>query len=368
MQKKNRSKYLTPQKLTDNVLEIAPFREPEDFLKLPTSPATDIMYRALGAGADIVSLKYNPANHNRSIEVQERGNSRRVISTSENAVVYLELADIMQLAGSNKGAKKILTKVLASINEQAYSAGSMRRDYIQFPTQDLVDIGAYSDLRAARRGFDNAMDTLTSFKVGGELKEGKNSTASAIEVLFTGSRRERGVCTVFLNDRIDWGFIAHFYTLIPSYYYALPNKASDLLLYISMLARQNVRQIEKEGGFNISLRAVQSFLNLPKEEDTTHPKQDIRDPIIEAIKAIKEQANRTDFTVTIIADSNAPVPEYLNSGYLHIEMEGEYKDYFVNRSKEVQKEIAQYRRQQEQLKIAVEAKIEEKKRKKAPAH
>lgn len=357
-----------PQLLTDTVLELAPFKEPEDFLKLPTSPATDIMYRALGAGAELTSLKYNPANHNRSIEVLEKGNSRRVVSTSENATVYLELADIMQLAGSNKGAKKILTKVLTSINEQAYSAGSMRRDYVQFPTQDLVDIGAYSDLRAARRGFDNAMDTLTSFKVGGELKEGKTSTASAIEVLFTGSRREKGVCTVFLNDRIDWGFIAHFYTLIPSYYYALPNKASDLLLYISMLARQNVRQIEKEGGFNISLRAVQSFLNLPQESETSHPNQDIRQPIIEAIKAIKEQSNRQDFKITIIADVNAPVPEYLNSGYIRIEMEGEYKEYFVARSKEVQKQIAQYRKQQEQLKIAVEAKIEENKAKKAPVN
>lgn len=363
MASKKKYTSLTPQKLTDSVLELAPFKEPEDFLKLPTSPATDIMYRALGAGADIASLKFNPANHNRSIEVLEKGNSRRVVSTSENATVYLEFADIMQLAGSNKGAKKILTKVLASINEQAYSAGSMRRDYIQFPTQDLVDIGAYSDLRAARRGFDRAMDTLTSFKVGGELKEGKNSTASAIEVLFTGSRRENGVCTVFLNDRIDWGFIAHFYTLIPSYYYALPSNAADLLLYISVLARQNVRQIEKEGGFNISLRAVQSYLNLPQETETKHTTQDIKNPIRDAVLAIKEQADREDFTVVIVADNNAPIAEYLNGGYLHIEMQGEYKEYFVSRSKEVQKQIEQYRRQQEKRQIAIEAKIEENKRK-----
>ncbi len=357
--KKDRS--LAPPILTDSVLELTPFKEPEDFLHLPTSPATDIMYRALGAGMDIVNLKNNPANHNRSIEVQERGSSRRVVSTSENATVYLEIADIMQFAGSNKGAKKILTKVLTSINEQAYSAGSMRRDYIQFPTQDLVDTGAYSNLRAARRGFDDAMEKLTSFKIGGELREGKNSTASTIEVLFTGASRDKGVCTVYLNDRLDWGFVAHYYTLIPSYYYGLPNKASDLLLYISVLARQNVRQIEKEGGFNISLRAVQSFLNLPNENDTTHPYQDIRKPIIDAIQAIKEQANREDFTVTIYADVNAPIPEYLNSGYIRVEMEGEYKEYFVARSEEVRKQIAQHRKQLEKHQIAVDAKIKEKK-------
>lgn len=120
---------------------------------------------------------------------------------------------------------------LIKANEQSLHNGVLSQNYVSFPIQELIDIGFYSSPQSARKGFDVGTSILTSLKVKGTVHKGGKNTEeqSAIEVLFTGANRDRGQCTIYLNERINWGFVAAFYTLLPKYAFALPNKSFDLL-------------------------------------------------------------------------------------------------------------------------------------------
>lgn len=65
---------------------------------------------------------------------------------------------------------------LIKMNEQAFSGGTLRRNYIQFPLQELIKIGYYRRPQSARKGFNDAMDILTSLKLKGTLQKGKKKT------------------------------------------------------------------------------------------------------------------------------------------------------------------------------------------------
>ena len=179
----------------------------KDFYNVPTSPATDTILKVMGTGSDLATLpaRAKGVNHSQKIEVLQNGNKRQVIVSSGVSTVTLELADIDKLVGSNKPAKKMFVFSLIKTNEQAFSEGTLRRNYIQFPLQELIDIGYYSRPQSARKGFNDAMDILTSLKVKGTLQKGKKKTIeqSAIEVLFTGANIKKGTCTIFLNERIN---------------------------------------------------------------------------------------------------------------------------------------------------------------------
>lgn len=338
-----------------------------DFYNVPTSPATDTILKVMGTGADLATLpaRTKEVNHNQKIEVLQSGNKRQVIVTSDVSTVTLELSDIDKLVGSNKAAKKMFVFALIKMNEQAFSSGTMRRNYIQFPLHELIDIGYYSRIQSARRGFNDAMDVLTSLKVKGTLQKGKKKTVeqSAIEVLFTGANIKKSACTIYLNERINWGFIATFYTILPRYYFRLRNRASDLLYYIFYLARQKVREIEERGYFTISLRAVQERLDLPSEIGNNNPERTIKQPIEDAITEIEEASNDPEFTITPIYNMDDPISTYLSNGYLKIELAGKYAQDFIALSRETAKQIrtAEKRREtiaQKALAINLAKKIE----------
>lgn len=315
----------------------------KDFYNVPTSPATDTILKVMGTGSDLATLpaRAKGVNHSQKIEVLQNGNKRQVIVSSGVSTVTLELADIDKLVGSNKPAKKMFVFSLIKMNEQAFSEGTLRRNYIQFPLQELIDIGYYSRPQSARKGFNDAMDILTSLKVKGTLQKGKKKTIeqSAIEVLFTGANIKKGTCTIFLNERINWAFVATFYTILPKYYFSLPNRASDLLYYIFYLARQRVRDIEERGYFTIGLRAVQERLNLPSEIGNKDPQRTIKEPIEEAVTAIEEASKDIEFTITPIYNMGDPIANYLSNGYLKIELKGKYAKDFIALSKETAKQI-----------------------------
>lgn len=323
----------------------------KDFYNVPTSPATDTILKVMGTSSNLAKLpaKGKNVNHHQKIEVLQNGRKRQVIVNSEVSTVTLEISDIDKLVGSNKPAKKMFIFSLIKMNEQAFSGGMLRRNYIQFPLQQLIDIGYYSRPQSARKGFNDAMDILTSLKVKGALKKGKkkNIEQSTIEVLFTGANIKNGTCTIFLNERINWAFVATFYTIIPKYYFSLPNRASDLLYYIFYLARQRVKEIENRGYFTIGLRAVQERLNLPKETETKNPDRDIKQSIEEAVTAIEEASKDIEFTITPIYNMGDPIANYLSNGYLKIELKGKYAKDFITLSKETAKQIqtAQKRRE-----------------------
>lgn len=323
------------------------------FYSVPTSPATEGVLKVLGSGKNnlvTMNKRGKAVSHSQQIEVLQNGEKRLIKINSNASTVELELADIEKLTGSNKTAKKLFILNLIKMNEQAYSGGTLRRNYMQFPLQELVDIGFYSTLRSARQGFNNGMDLLTSLKLKGSMKKGKKEVATALEVLFTGANIKNGTCTVYINERVNWAFIAAFYTVLPHYSFKLSNKAFDLILYVFYLARQNLKQIEENGCFNISLRAIQNQLQLPSEIGCINPTRDIKKPIEDAITEILSYGNSTEFSIQPVVDNNAPIAAYLDNGYIKITLKGSYASIFIELSKNKAKQIATAKKRRETIK------------------
>lgn len=328
---------------------VAPLKplEQKDFYNVPDSTASNLILETLGAGADIADLpaRKRQVNHSTTLEVLESGKRRQVSLKTQKASVTIELADIDKLTGSNKPAKKLFVLALIKANEQAIHDGQLTKNYISFPLQELIDTGFYSTPQSARKGFNAGMDTLTSLKIKGHIQQTKKkgSSIDALEVLFTGARIERGQCTIFFNERISWSFIAQYFTILPRYYFRLPNRASDLLYYIFYLARQHTKDIEERGYFTISFRAIQHRLQLPSEVGNNNPDRTIKQPIEEAIEQIEDGHSglygNEDFSLLPVYDEYAPIASFLDNGYLRVELKGSFAETFIAISKDTAKQI-----------------------------
>lgn len=338
---------------------VAPLKpvEQRDFYNVPDSTASNLILETLGAGADIADLpeRKRQVNHGTTLEVLENGKSRRVKLSGAKSEVTIELADIEKLTGSNKPAKKLFVLALIKANEQSIHGGQLTRDYISFPLQELVDIGFYKSLRSARTGFNAGMDALTSLKLKGHIQrtKKKGNSIDALEVLFTGAKIEKNQCFIRFNYAIDWGFIVQYFTILPRYYFALPNRASDLLYYIFYLARQHTRDIEEWGYFTIGFRTIQQRLQLPNEVGSPNPQRDIKQPIETAIEALETEHSKlygnTEFSLLPVCDDTAPIAQYLDNGYLQVGLSGAFAETFIAISKDTAKQIETAQKRQARI-------------------
>lgn len=172
-------------------------------------------------------------------------------------------------------------------------------------------------------------------------------------MLFTGARIERGQCTIFFNERISWSFIAQYFTILPRYYFRLSNRASDLLYYIFYLARQHTRNIEERGYFTIGFRAIQHRLQLPNEVGNNNPYKTIKKPIEEAIEELEtEHSNlygNTEFSLLPVYDEYAPIANFLDNGYLRVELKGSFAETFIAISEDTAKQIEAAQKRQARI-------------------
>ena len=329
-----------------SVSPVSPQQE-SNFYNVPDSTASNLILETLGAGEGIADLpaRKRQINHNTTYEVLEDGRKRQVSLVNPKAKVTIELADIDKLTGSNKPAKKLFVLSLIKANEQAIFDGQLTKDYISFPLQELIDIGFYKTPQSARTGFKTGMDALTSLKIKGHIQQTKKrgSTIDALEVLFTGANIKGGRCTVYFNPRISWSFIAQYFTILPRYYFKLPNRASDLLYYIFFLARQHTKDIEERGYFTIGFRAIQHRLQLPSEVGLNNPQRDIKQPIEDAIEALETEHSKlyhnTEFRLLPVYDEAASVKDFLDNGYLKVTLTGAFAETYIAISKDTAKQI-----------------------------
>ena len=309
------------------------------FFDLPNSSASHLLFDILVAGENIANIpkRKKHVNHSTKYEVKASGNKRQV--SMENyqgtAKVTVELADINIL---NKAGKKLLILSMIKANEQSLHNGELTRDYISFPLQELVDYGLYSRLSGARKGFAIGTDALTSIKIKGTIRKTKKSTATiqALEVPFTGAKIENNQCFIYLNNRIDWKFLAQYFTKIPKYYFKLSNRASDFLYYIFYLARQHTNEIAERGYFTVSFRAIHSLLQLPDPSTARNPQRDIKEVIENAITEIETEHNTTygnkELSFALVYSEQAGISEYLDNGYLKVSLSGTFAEFFIEQS------------------------------------
>ena len=340
-------------------------RSSKTFYNVPDSPASNYIMETLNAGKDLDELQTRKLAVTRSTSIEVSGDKkgRQISFTNPDYSVSIQLADIDKLAGSNKSVKKLFLLTMIKANEQALHGGTLTRDHVSFPLQELVDIEFYSSLRSARTGFLAGTDVLTDMKIKGQLKhKGKEGGPSVdvLEVLFTGANITRGQCTIYLNPRINWGFLSQYYTILPQYYFSLSNRGSELLYYIFYLARQNVDKIKHKGRFNIGFRAIQQRLMLPSEVGNREPGKTIIRPIEEAVEQIETLHNKfygnMELQLLPVYDVNANIRDILDHGYLEVTLEGTIADVFINISKDKEKQIKAARERQQKITDAAKEK------------
>ena len=287
----------------------------------------------------------------------EAGNKRKILSKNgaETAEIEIELDDIYKLTGSNKQTKKLLVLALIKANEQAIHSGKLTKDYISFSLKELIDIGFYKTPQSARKGFNSGADALTSLKVRGTVKKTKKQAATIdrLEVLFTGAEIDKAQCYLYLNTRISWSFLAQYFTILPRYYFRLPNRASDLLYYIFYLARQNTDKIERQHYFTISFRAIQHELQLPSEKGLNNPQRDIKEAIETAVVQIENEHSNyyhnKEFSLELVYDEAATISDYLDNGYLKIKFKETFAKVFIELYEKAAKKIEQAKKKQERI-------------------
>ena len=340
-------------------------QEEQGFYNLPTSPASRVIMDIFQAGENLPDLqeRKKQVSHSITYEVGANEQYRFVTYRSDKSEVSVELDNIDKIIGSNKPAKKLFILSLIKMNEQAVHNGQLSQDYISFPVKELTEIGFYKTYQSASKGFKSGAEVLTSIKVKGEERKTKKKKISqyALEVLFTGANIERGgQCYIYLNPRINWGFMLQYFTILPPYYFRLPNRASDLLYYICYLARQkeNARKIEERGYFTISFRAIHSCLQLPSELQTKNPQRDIKDAIEEAVEQIENENKAMyptpkdklpDFTMELVYGEYNSIEEYLVNGYLKVMFKGAFAQSFIELSKNTAKQIEASRKKSERI-------------------
>jgi len=344
------------------------------FYNLPTSPATDLVYKTLGTEGDITQLRESEKITRAGIEytLKESGNKRLIVATKGDTTTTLEIPNIDKLMGSKKGVKKIFLYTLIAINEQAYSIDSktgeatLRQTFVTFPLQDLVDAGLYKTIQSARVGFKAGVKFLQeNFRIGGTVTQTKGKKKTIKQDITTSpfdntSGIKDGQCIIGLSVNFNFQLLTLYYTILPKWCFALEGVNSlDLLVTIFYLARQNTDKIKKQGYFNINLNTIRSRLGLPTPAEVKNRKynQYIKKPIEDAITEIEELNKNSDFTITPVYNENGNIKDYLERGYLKIGMKGAYASAFlgVANKKEELKEQAEARTQK--IEDAVKIKV-----------
>lgn len=321
------------------------------YFNYPTSPASNLIIETLTAGEDIEEIPDRKRKINNSTVYtvySDDNNDKNKRLTLENKKVTLDLRieNIEELTGSNKTAKKFFLLSLIKANEQAIHNGQATSEYISYPLQDLIDIGLYSTLKSARRGFLDGMKRLSEFSLYGQIQISERKKIDFVGLRPFGiSYIENNQCYTKINSEFGWGGLFQFFSILPFYYFKLPNKASDLLEYIFYLARQNARKIEEQGYFTISFRAIQEKLFLPSEIKNHNPLRNIKKPILDAIEQIeaehKASYDNKDLVLIPKYDDKATIEKFLEDGYLQVEIKGDFADIFIEQSRIKAKQIEQ---------------------------
>lgn len=274
-------------------------------------------------------------SHSINVNMQSRGNSRRLIYMSRTdkseTTITIQIEDITKVTDTSR---KLFNIALMKMTEGTVSKGQLTKDYVAIPLKDLVNGGFYKNIESARKGVKRSAKCLEeqiSFQ-GTIINYKKKVRQESFETMFTGYRIKSNVVYLNLNSKINYEFLFLTYTKVPYFtYMSLSARAGDLLLYIMALARQkqNKAKISNDRPFNISIRAVANKIGLPAFDDTKNPKRDIIGKLKTAVNDILNNVSSDSIFIEMKgADCHTTTREAYNNGYLQITLKNEYKDYF----------------------------------------
>lgn len=304
-------------------------------MNLPTGVPSDFLMQALNSSNIDLFMQKKELSRDRSVyEVFKNGDKRRVIKSKGEEKITLEIDNLSTIQKGNRSTKKIYTFLMAKINEKSKNGNKLINPTISFPVFDLVDIGMYSRKENAYRGLKEAFDRLSKIRLSGNVKNKKNIvTQMQTSVLFVNLIISNGICTIDLNPRINWDFVAPYSAILPSYAFRLSNRGFDLIYTITYLARQNIPDIRKRSYFTIGFRTIQDRLQLPSELGNKDPQRTIKDEIERAITEIEELDRGENFNFLPVYDDHSKIKDFLDNGYLRIEVVGDMKNNMIEKVK-----------------------------------
>ena len=315
---------------------------PSDVVSLPTSSTTNLIDKTFSAIA-MGRLPEGTKNGDMQIKETEAGGVQIIYRSARDAVVvtlhHPELWRTPSGSGrrgtKNRDLRKIYAFILVKCAEQNF------RSPVVFSIHDMVEAGMYANYQNARKGVIKNIDIIfrcldySIKQVSGKNGEirglgGGHGFISSYEIL-------KGSPYVTLN--IDPNFniqsLATFYTILPKWAFSLDPNPFALLEYVFRRGRQNYDAIKKSGGFNISLDVLRDNLGLPPfsgEDDYNK----IKRPLLGALDKVEEAALKNgDKNIKLTPMLNggnidtAPIREWLNNGFVHVELSGHYAEYFI---------------------------------------
>lgn len=329
---KNNSTILEQNKTTTN------------FFNLPTSPAVYAIMKVLASGGKgrISDLPKRDMDNKIKISFETDGiMDNKIIIESCNAKTEISL-EMLNMKRISKPAKKFFLFFLIKINEQAYSKKTLRRNYIKFSLQDIVESGLYTTTTSAKIGFDSCIKVLMGLQIKCTVKRKNKEITTPQCTLFKNLMIEKGNYTIYINEQMDWKLITSYYTILPLYIFQLKDNAFNLLYYIFYLARQknNLEHIKKDGYFTISLKFVYEQLQLPDIKNNKDPKKTIKDPIEKAINEIMKAENSINLNLQLEVDRNARITTYLNEGHIKVILQKDYYEKFASLAEKNKKALS----------------------------
>ena len=225
----------------------------------------------------------------------------RIEVINEMSKSVIEIPSLLELSKHSFAATKLFLYIMHKGIEQNVAARTGKDISVTFTLADMVEDGLYTDTRSARRAFKEGYDILKQFEVTGEIRlksgtvEGRRDVtpdADRARSMFVGRDIEKAgksPCRVYLNPLMNWDFLLYFYTTVPVWTFSLPKRAMNLMFWIFITARKNVGKLKPNGPNYIksSYKSVQSWLNLPRYDETDTPKKEIIMPIHAAVEEIK---------------------------------------------------------------------------------
>lgn len=310
---------------------------------------------------DLTTSGKKKSDRNKALTVKAVKNGFEVTETKKGSVNSITIInkDLIQ----STAAMKLFVFLLAKANQQNFNPT------IHFQLQELVNIGWYNHINNARTGFKTHIAAVQSLQMAGEIKKGKRNVKQEGGVLFYNHKIDQNGVTVWVNENFNLEYLASYYTVLPSWSWALNNNAFEILLYIFMKSRT-----ERTDNFNLSFAIIRERLALPTKEEYTEkgekwkPGQYVKKPIIDTVENLKT-------AIEINSDKNIKIePHYIVNdkeldewlkGYITITISGEYSDKLKEIQKKQNKIIAANTERKEAARAMVEAQKEAENNKKS---
>lgn len=315
---------------------------------IPNGDSLNLLYRVISASKGGRMVQTSTKNRHEKIKTLQNGDSYRFIRENKQSgstvIIEINQAD-KYLKQTGKTFTKVLLFTLQKMTAQNFPLE------VNFPLQELVDLGMYSTTSNASRAVRDFFNQQKNTTLSGIVKKGKRAVKEEGGVLFYHYRVDRGYVTLSVNENFNMEFIAPYFTVFPRFAYALSNNAFSLVRYIFFIARQNTQDIKDKGSFTISMEAVRENLGLPPIDEVKNRKyrQFIIEPIEKAIEEVETalegvpEAKEYGFTITPHGTNTAKIREWLN-GYLVIGLKGDFAETFIRIAAKAEGDRARFQR------------------------